>query len=110
MNQIRILKMRLLKSKTGNKKIILEINKIHYIKSMTPHKDILEGEELINPIEVRQHHYSLTPRKGVNGIAYAEKRMMEHQEKALQLIEGFPASKAKESLIKLADYIISRTK
>ena len=66
--------MRLLKSKTGNNKIILEINKIHYIKSMTPHKDILEGEELINPIEVRQHHYSLTPRKGVNGVAYAEKQ------------------------------------
>ena len=63
-----------LKAKTGDNKIVLEIDRIHYIKSMTPHKDILEGEELINPIEVRQHHYSLTPRKGVNGIAYAEKQ------------------------------------
>ena len=52
-----------LKAKTGDNKIVLEIDRIHYIKSMTPHKDILEGEELINPIEVRQHHYSLTPRK-----------------------------------------------
>ena len=63
-----------LKAKTGDNKIVLEIDRIHYIKSMTPHKDILEGEELINPIEVRQHHYSLTPRKGVNGVAYAEKQ------------------------------------
>ena len=63
-----------LKAKTGDNKIVLEIDRIHYLKSMTPHKDILEGEELINPIEVRQHHYSLTPRKGVNGVAYAEKQ------------------------------------
>ena len=63
-----------LKAKTGDNKIVLEIDRIHYIKSMTPHKDILEGEELINPIEVRQHHYSLTPRKGVNGVPYSEKR------------------------------------
>ena len=63
-----------LKAKTGDNKIVLEIDRIHYIKSMTPHKDILKGEELINPIEVRQHHYSLTPRKGVNGVAYAEKQ------------------------------------
>ena len=63
-----------LKAKTGDNKIVLEIDRIHYIKSMTPHKDILKGKELINPIEVRQHHYSLTPRKGVNGVAYAEKQ------------------------------------
>ena len=63
-----------LKAKTGDNKIVLEIDRIHYIKSMTPHKDILEGEELINPIEVRQHHYSLVPRKGANGVDYAEKQ------------------------------------
>ncbi len=63
-----------LKAKTGNNKIVLEIARIHYIKSMTPHEDIMKGDELINPIEVRKHHYSLTPRKGVNGVAYAEKQ------------------------------------
>ena len=67
--------MKLLKAKADNqKKIILEINKIHYIKSMTPLPELLSGEELQNPIEVRQHTYSLTPRKGVNGVAYAEKQ------------------------------------
>ena len=41
---------------------------------MTPLPELLSGEELQNPIEVRQHHYSLTPRKGVGGKAYEEKR------------------------------------
>ena len=51
--------MKLLKAKADNqKKIILEISKIHYIKSMTPLPELLEGEEMQNPIEVRQHTYS----------------------------------------------------
>ena len=67
--------MKLLKAKSDyQKKIILEISKIHYIKSMTPLPELLEGEEMQNPIEVRQHSYSLQPRKGVNGVAYAEKQ------------------------------------
>ena len=66
--------MKLLKAKAANqKKIILEISKIHYIKSMTPLRELLDGEDLQNPIEVRQHTYSLTPRKGVNGVSYSEK-------------------------------------
>ena len=67
--------MRLLKAKADKqKKIILEISKIHYIKSMTPLPELLKGEDMQNPIEVRQHSYSLTPRKGVGGKAYKEKR------------------------------------
>ena len=67
--------MRLLKAKADKqKKIILEISKIHYIKSMTPLPELLNGEDMQNPIEVRQHSYSLTPRKGVGGKAYEEKR------------------------------------
>ena len=46
--------MKLLKAqKQISNKIILEINKIHYIKSMTPLPELLSGEELQNPIEVR---------------------------------------------------------
>ena len=67
--------MKLLKAKQDNqKKIILEISKIHYIKSMTPLPELLNGEDMQNPIEVRKHTYSLTPRKGVGGKAYAEKQ------------------------------------
>ena len=67
--------MKLLKAKADQQqKIILEISKIHYIKSMTPLPELLEGEDMQNPIEVRQHTYSLTPRKGVGGKSYAEKQ------------------------------------
>ena len=67
--------MKLLKAKADNqKKIILEISKIHYIKSMTPLPELLNGEDMQNPIEVRKHTYSLTPRKGVGGKPYAEKQ------------------------------------
>ena len=41
---------------------------------MTPLPELLRGEDMNNPIEVRQHTYSLTPRKGVNGKSYAEKQ------------------------------------
>ena len=54
--------MKLLKAKQSiPKKINLEISKIHFIKSMTPLPELLEGEEL------------QTPRKGVNGATYKEK-------------------------------------
>ena len=67
--------MKLLKAKADNqKKIILEISKIHYIKSMTPLPELLKGEDMQNPIEVKQHSYSLIPRKGVGGKAYNEKK------------------------------------
>lgn len=64
----------ILKAKTGDKKIVVEIDRIHYIKSMTPLPELLNGEDLQNPIEIRQHHYSLSPRKGVGGKPYAEKQ------------------------------------
>ena len=66
--------MKLLKAQqqTPNK-IILEIDKIHYIKSMTPLPELLNGEALQNPIEVRKYTVSKTPRKGVGNVQYAEK-------------------------------------
>ena len=67
--------MKLLKAKQDNPhKIILEISKLTHIKSMTPLPELLNGEDMQNPIEVRKHTYSLAPRKGVNGVAYAEKQ------------------------------------
>ena len=66
--------MKLLKAKQSiPKKINLEISKIQFIKSMTPLPELLEGEELQTPIEVRKHTVSSTPRKGVNGATYKEK-------------------------------------
>ena len=66
--------MKLLKAKQSiPKKINLEISKIHFIKSMTPLPELLEGKELQNPIEVRKHTVSKVPRKGANGTTYKEK-------------------------------------
>jgi octaprenyl-diphosphate synthase len=44
------------------------------------------------------------------GIEYAEKRMLEHQTKALTLLDSYPLSDAKTSLIALSEYVISRSK
>lgn len=66
--------MKVLKAKLQNpKKITLEIKSLHYIKSMTPLHELLDGEELQNPIEVRQYTISPVERKGVGGVTYAEK-------------------------------------
>ena len=66
--------MKLLKAKLQNpKKIILEISNLQYIKSMTPLQELLDGEELENPIEVLKHHISTTPRYGAGGVPYKEK-------------------------------------
>ena len=66
--------MKLLKAqKKVPNKIILEIDKIHYIKSMTPLPDLIRGKDLLNPIEVRKYSVSKTPRKGVGNVTYAEK-------------------------------------
>jgi len=67
--------MKLLKAqKQVSNKIILELSKIHYIKSMTPLPDLIRGKDLLNPIEVRKYTVSKTPRKGVGNVSYAEKQ------------------------------------
>lgn len=66
--------MKLLKAKLkSQKKIILDLSKLQFIRSMTPLPELLDGEELLNPIEVLKHKVSLTPRKGVGGKTYTEK-------------------------------------
>jgi len=48
--------------------------------------------------------------KNYGGTEYAGKKMKEYKQKAVDLIEDFPQSAAKESLLKLVDYIIERNK
>ena len=54
-------------------KIPIAIEDLTYIKSMTPLKELLDGEELQNPIEVKEHIVSEVPRYGPMGIPYIEK-------------------------------------
>jgi len=65
--------MRVLKAKSGNNKIIVEINTLQYIKQMAPLQSLLDGEELQNPIEVRCYNISNQQRYGVSGVPYEEK-------------------------------------
>ncbi|MEQ9261830.1 MAG: polyprenyl synthetase family protein [Owenweeksia sp.] len=44
------------------------------------------------------------------GIEYAEQKMMSYQSSALELLDQFPESETKQSLIQLAQYVITRTK
>lgn len=48
--------------------------------------------------------------KAKGGIEYAEERMREFQQKALEILNALPASPAREALSGLADYIVLRKK
>tara|TARA_Y100001963_G_scaffold58737_1_gene82160 strand:- start:225 stop:518 length:294 start_codon:yes stop_codon:yes gene_type:complete len=58
--------------KVKNKRPIA-IKDLKYIKSMTPLKELLDGESLNYPIEVKEHIVSEVPRYGAMGIPYIEK-------------------------------------
>lgn len=67
--------MKILKAKKNHlKKQIFQISDLTYIKSMTPLKELLKGEEMIEPIEVIKHNISNTPRMGAAGQPYIEKQ------------------------------------
>jgi octaprenyl-diphosphate synthase len=48
--------------------------------------------------------------KNNNGLAYAEEKMRQFQEEALQLLQAFPQSDYKEALILMVNYVIERKK
>jgi len=66
--------MKVLKALTQNlKKKIFKISELGYIKSMTPLKELLEGEEMIDPIEIIRYEVSDKPKLGASGIPYIQK-------------------------------------
>ena len=48
--------------------------------------------------------------KSSNGLTYAEQKMIQFQQEALLLLEGFPASDYKEALLLMVNYVIERKK
>jgi octaprenyl-diphosphate synthase len=48
--------------------------------------------------------------KNNNGLYYAEQKMIQFQQEALQLIENYPESDYKNSLIMMVNYVIERKK
>jgi len=67
--------MKILKAKTSHpKKQIFQISDLTYIRSMTPLKELLNGEEMIDPIQVVKHEILNEVRYGASGVPYKEKR------------------------------------
>jgi octaprenyl-diphosphate synthase len=48
--------------------------------------------------------------KALGGIQYTQQKMHEYRDKALKILEDFPASESKTSLINLINYTIERVK
>jgi octaprenyl-diphosphate synthase len=48
--------------------------------------------------------------KNKNGLTYAEQKMIQFQQEALQLLKDFPESEYKKSLILMVNYVIERKK
>ena len=66
--------MKILKAKQSHpKKRIFQISDLAYIKSMTPLKELLEGEEMLYPIQVVRHEVFDKVRYGASGVPYKEK-------------------------------------
>lgn len=90
--------MKILKAKTNYlNKQIFSISDLTYIKTMTPLKELINGEDMIEPIKIIKHNISNTPRIGAAGHPYIEKPYSVYQgsqriQAALQLgythIEG----------------------
>ena len=67
--------MKILKAKTSHqKKQIFPISELTFIKSMTPLKEIINGEEMIDPIQVIKHETFNVEKMGAQGIPYKEKK------------------------------------
>jgi hypothetical protein len=69
---MKILKASIVEYK-GKKVKTFSINDLTYIKNMQPLKEILNGENMIYPIEVVKHEISNTLRMGASGQSYIEK-------------------------------------
>ena len=48
--------------------------------------------------------------KDKNGLTYAEEKMVQFQQEALSLLQDFPSSHYKDSLILMVNYVIERKK
>ena len=69
------MKMKILKAKTSHQdKEVFRISELTIIKNSKPLSNLIQGEELIDPIEVVLHLKNSKVRYGSMGIPYIEKR------------------------------------
>jgi len=67
--------MKLLKAKKNYlNKQSFQISDLTYITRVTPLKELLNGEDMIEPIEIMKHEQSENLRLGANGVNFIEKK------------------------------------
>jgi len=67
--------MKILKAKKNYlNKQTFQISDLTYINRITPLKELLNGEDMIEPIEVMKHEQSKNLRLGANGVNFVEKK------------------------------------
>ena len=67
--------MKILKAtKSYLNKQTFQISDLTYITRMTPLKELLNGEDMIEPIEIMKHEQSENLRLGANGVNFVEKK------------------------------------
>jgi len=55
-------------------KQIFKISDLTYITRINPLKELLNGEDMIEPIEIMKHEQSENLRLGANGVNFVEKK------------------------------------
>ena len=69
--------MKILRAKLSHKrKKIFPISDLTYVRHDMPLREILEGREMLHPIEVERRHISNVPRMGALGNSYVEKEFV----------------------------------
>ena len=67
--------MKILKAQSLNpKKHIFQISDLTYITRKDPLIELLNGEDMIEPIEIMKHEQSENLRLGANGVNFVEKK------------------------------------
>jgi octaprenyl-diphosphate synthase len=79
------------------------------------HSDRSDKRKIINVVKKHNHNAELVAEviemvKANGGIAYAKDKMMEYKQKALEILDTFPLSDARESLKKLVIFTTDRNK
>ena len=67
--------MKILKAQQPHpKKIVVAIEDLTFIKTMTALREIMQGDKLLHPIQINKHTISDRKRLGAGGAEYVEKK------------------------------------
>ena len=83
-----------------------------YALKTAPQEEIAHKIEIIKQQDFTPENISILINFAINhgGIEYAESKLLDYKNKAIELIKSFPASDARESLLLLAEFFSERKK